>query len=232
MSERCARTLAAAIENSSIRTVSGRSSSSISRPQLVEVEQPLGDEEGGDDLLERGAFLLGQVEGDARAEAVDEPVGDLGGDDLVAQPVGADRVGMRLAHRLGEGVEQLAARPADRRPAAAPRPRPAARAWRSTARPPARAGSGRDFPAPRRSSSSLDAEPLDLAVEPARRFEQLDRPDVRRAAPCAPPASAIDSASVCSRLSSSTMLGDVVGHLARAGGCACRTTAGPRASRG
>ena len=101
--------LAAAIENSSMRTVSGRSSCSISLPQLVEVEQPLGDEEGGDHLLQRRAFFLGQVEGDARAEPIDEPVGDLGGDDLVAQPVGADGIGVRLAHRLGEGVEQLRA---------------------------------------------------------------------------------------------------------------------------
>ena len=82
--------LAAAIENSSIRTASGRLASSISRPQPVEVEQPLGDEEGRDRLLERGTLFLGEVERDARAEAVDEAVGDLGRDDVVAQPVRAD----------------------------------------------------------------------------------------------------------------------------------------------
>jgi hypothetical protein len=43
--------LAAAIENNSIRTVSGIVLLDL-LPQLVEVEQPLGDEEGGDDLLE------------------------------------------------------------------------------------------------------------------------------------------------------------------------------------
>ena len=38
-------------------------------PQAVEIEQPLGDEERRHDLLERGAFLLGQVERHARARA-------------------------------------------------------------------------------------------------------------------------------------------------------------------
>ena len=76
-------------------------------PQFVEVEQPLGDQEGRNHLLQGRAFLFGQVEGDARAEPVDEPVGDLGRDNLVTQPVGADRVGVGLAHRLGKGIEQL-----------------------------------------------------------------------------------------------------------------------------
>ena len=76
-------------------------------PELVEVEQPLGDEESGDDLLKRRAFLFGEVEGDAGAEPVDEAIRDLGGEDFVAQAVGTDRVGMGLAHRTREGVEQL-----------------------------------------------------------------------------------------------------------------------------
>src|SRR5436305_1370952 len=45
-------------------------------PQLVEAEQPFGDEEGGDDLLERGAFLLSEVERAPRTETIDEPVRD------------------------------------------------------------------------------------------------------------------------------------------------------------
>ena len=61
-----------------MRTVSGSVVLLDLAPQFVEVEQPLGHEEGRDDLLQRRAFLLGQVERDARAEAVDQPVGDLG----------------------------------------------------------------------------------------------------------------------------------------------------------
>ena len=53
-------------------------------PELVEIEEPLGHEKCRDDLLERRAFLFGHVEGDARAEAVHEPVRDLRSDDLVA----------------------------------------------------------------------------------------------------------------------------------------------------
>jgi len=65
-------------------------------PQLVEIEQALGDQECGNDLLQRCAFFFGEIEGDTWSEAVDKPVGDFRGDELIAQPVGADRLGMRL----------------------------------------------------------------------------------------------------------------------------------------
>ena len=45
MSDKCARTLLAAIANSSTRTISGSGVSSISRPQLGQVEQALDDQE-------------------------------------------------------------------------------------------------------------------------------------------------------------------------------------------
>ncbi len=41
-------------------------------------------------------FFLGHVERQAWAQPIDQPVGDLGGNDLVTQPMGADRVGMLL----------------------------------------------------------------------------------------------------------------------------------------
>ena len=90
-----------------MRTVSGSGVLLDLPPQLVEVEQPLGDQERRDDLLERRALLLGQVERDARTKPVDEPVRDLRRNDLVAQAVGADGLGMRLAHRLRKRFEQL-----------------------------------------------------------------------------------------------------------------------------
>ena len=147
-------------------------------PQLVEIEQALGDEECGNHLLERGAFLLGHVESDARAEAVDEPVCDLGGDDLVAQAVGADRVRMGLAHRLRERREQLRLHQrivgklqllgrvledqlGDRQNDGELGPGQAAVL----------------LDAPQQLLARLQA--LDLAVEPSRGFEQLDRPNVR-----------------------------------------------------
>ena len=149
------------------------------------------------------AFFLGQVISDTWAKPVDQPVGDLGAEDFVAQAVGADRRRMSLAHRCREGVEQLRRDRPCRRPVEAPRRRPAGRASTPTAGPQARAGSGRACPglgeAVPRSSEALDA-----AVEAAAGFEQFERPDMAREARSAPPASAIDSASVCRRLSSST----------------------------
>src|SRR5690242_2374609 len=76
-------------------------------PELVEVEQALGHKEGGDDLLKRGAFFFGEVEGDTGPEAVDQPISNLRGDDLVAQTVSPNRLFMCLAHRFGKGVEKL-----------------------------------------------------------------------------------------------------------------------------
>ena len=90
-----------------MRTASGSGVLFDFAPQFAEVEQPLGNQERGDHLPQRRAFLVGEVERDARPEAVDEAVGDLGREDLVAQPVGADRLFVRLAHGLGKGVEQL-----------------------------------------------------------------------------------------------------------------------------
>ena len=95
----------------------------------------------------RRAFLLGQLEGAIDAEPVDEAVGDLGGDDLVAQPVargsrrrcrsciacGKASSSSRLERRI---VGELAS--LDRRLQRA--------SSRSTAGPRARAGSGRDSP--------------------------------------------------------------------------------------
>ena len=76
-------------------------------PERVHVEQSLGGEEGGGGLAEGRAFLLGQRERRDDAEPVDEAVGDLGGDDLPAQPMGEDGVAVPLAHRPGEGVAEL-----------------------------------------------------------------------------------------------------------------------------
>ena len=74
---------------------------------MVEVEQAFGYQEGDQDLAQRRSFFLGQVERDAGAEPIDEPVGGLGADNVMAQPMGADRLGMGLAHRFGERFEQL-----------------------------------------------------------------------------------------------------------------------------
>jgi len=147
-------------------------------PQLVEVEQSLGDEERGDDLLERGAFLLRQVERGARAEPVDQPVGDLGADDLVAQAVGADRVGVGLAHRLGKGVEQFGT---DQRILGQPQLLGRVLQHELGNRQHDRElgpGQAATFLHPAQQHLAR-VEPFDLAVEPARDFEQLDRPDVR-----------------------------------------------------
>ena len=180
---------------------------------------------------ERRAFFLGQVERDARAEAVDEPVGDLGRDDLVAQAVGADGVGMRLAHRLGEGVEQLRLDRACRPPAAASS---AASCSTSLEIDSTTASSGRVRP--RFSCAAADqllarCEALDLAVEPARRFEQLDRPDMagkrlrrRRSRRSTAPATAAGCPRARARRPRRSS--------APAACCACRTTAARRASRG
>ena len=179
------------------------SSSSISLPQLVEVEQALGDEERGDDLLQRRAFFLGQVERDARAEAVDEAVGDLGGDDLVAQAVGADGVGMRLAHRLGEGLEQLRL---DQRVVG--QLQLLGRVLKDEL---GHRQDDREL-GPGQAATLLRAAEQLLARRRALRPCGRAGPTLRAArssgrspaGACAPPASAIDSASVCRRLSSST----------------------------
>ena len=84
-------------------------------PEALHVEQALGRDEGGGDLAERGAFLLGQGEGRGDPEAVDEAVGDLGGDDLAAKAVLEDGVAVPLLHRLGEGGAQLGRRASDPR---------------------------------------------------------------------------------------------------------------------
>jgi hypothetical protein len=63
-------------------------------PEVLHPEQALGGDEGSGDLAERGAFLLREREGGGDAEPVDEPVGDLGGDDLAAQAVLDDGVAL------------------------------------------------------------------------------------------------------------------------------------------
>ena len=70
-----------------------RSSASMPRPQLARVQHFAGDGVGLGDLRRRlaGVFLHAQQEG--RAHAVDDRVGDRGGDDLAAQAV--------LLHVLG-----------------------------------------------------------------------------------------------------------------------------------
>ena len=196
----------AAIANSSMRDrFAAARRCSISSHKLVEVEQPLGDQEGGDDLRQattpsssvRSSATLGPRRLTRRLATL---VATISWRRRWARIASA----CALLHRLREGGEQFGVHRSDRRRASAPRPRPAAPAWTSTARPPARAGSGRDRPAPRRSSSSLRLEPFDLAVEPAAGFEHLDRADIagqrrrrRRSRRSTAPA-------LCSRLSSST----------------------------
>ena len=117
-------------------------------PQRLHVEQALGGDEGGRGLAEGGALLLGQREGRDDAEPVDEAVGDLGGDDLVAaggaragsprRAAPASPAGRRRAVRASSVGSSVQLRLLDRRLQRA--------SWRSTAAPPARAGSGPDWP--------------------------------------------------------------------------------------
>ena len=93
--------------NSSRRSCSGIVGGVEQLPEALHVEQALGRDEGGRDLAERGAFLLGQSEGRGDAEPVDEAVGDLGGDDLAAQAMLEDGVAVAFLHRLREGGAQL-----------------------------------------------------------------------------------------------------------------------------
>ena len=151
-------------------------------PEDLHVEQPLGGDEGGGDLAERGAFLLGQREGRGDAEPVDEAVGDLGGDDLAAQAM------LRGWRRRGAPASS----PGRRRTARGSRvgssvilPASSA-AWSAIFEVERRmASSGRVRPRSswaRRISSSLRFEALDRAVEPAALLEHLDRPEQRRKA--------------------------------------------------
>ena len=93
--------------NSSSRICSASSAVSSLSQKSLHPEQPLGGDEGGGDLAERGAFLLGEREGRGDSEPVDQPVGDLGGDDLAAQAMLEDGVALALLHRLREGVAQF-----------------------------------------------------------------------------------------------------------------------------
>ena len=107
------------------------------------------------------------------------------------------------AHGLGKGGEQFARPAPDRRARCCARAHPAAPAWRSTAAPPARAGSARarrrrgaaGCRSAARPSVARSSWPAASSMSISRRFERIA---------AAPPASAIDSASACSRLSSST----------------------------
>ena len=102
--------------NRASRTCSGTSARVELAPQRVHAEQPLGGDEGGGGLAEGGALLLGQREGRDDAEPVDEAVGDLGGDDLAAQPVlRGSRRRAAPASACGKASQQLRRRGSDRR---------------------------------------------------------------------------------------------------------------------
>ena len=109
-----------------------------------------------------------------------------------------------IAHRRGERRDQVRPRAADLvRQAARIRVPPASPAWRSTASPRVRAGSGRDHRRRGGPGRSPSARPSVAPVElPASSSSSISRICAGIAA--TPPASAIDSASACRRLSSST----------------------------
>src|SRR3546814_7154802 len=73
-----------------------------------DLEQALGRDEHRRDVERRGAFLLGEFERVKHTEPVDDAVGELGRDDLRAQPVFVDRAGEFLAHRRRESCVQIA----------------------------------------------------------------------------------------------------------------------------
>ena len=75
-------------------------------PECGQVEQVLGSQECRCNLVQFCPFLFGKFEGMDHAHAVDDPVGQLGCDNLAAQLVGFDLRLELLAHRLGEGREQ------------------------------------------------------------------------------------------------------------------------------
>ena len=102
-----ARTPLAASSNKVMRMVSLTSARSIRSHRQVELEQAFGDQERHHHLRQRRTFLVGHVEGNAGPETVDEAIGNLGRDDLILQAMGADRLGVSLAHRLGEGGEKF-----------------------------------------------------------------------------------------------------------------------------
>jgi hypothetical protein len=145
-------------------------------PQRGQVEQALGDDEHRGDIAIARAFFFGQLERMEHAHPVDDAVGELGRDDLAAQPVLVDRLAKRL--RIAwEGGAQIAATSSDRRRDRRARSRPAARAWRSTAAPPVRAGSARAL---LRAAEQfvVRRQPLDRAIEPAGASNDLDHPDI------------------------------------------------------
>ena len=226
------RTLRAAIANSSMRTASGSVGSSIRCHNWSRSSRRSATRNATTTWPQRRAFFLGQVERNARAEPVDEAVGDLGGEDLVAQAVRADGVGMGLAHRLGEGVEQLRLEQSDRRPAAAPRPRPGARSSTSTGRPPVRAGSARALRCAAAQQFLAGCQALRPCGRAGRWLRAFRSSGRSRAAPPRRRASAIDSARLCSRLSSSTSSATLRRSSSPAGRCAWPRSAGPRAFRG
>jgi len=108
MSERWLRTLFAAIEKKLDPDQFGQRRFLDLLPQFRKVEEALGDEERSNHLGQGRAFFLGEIERCARSKPIDDAVGDPRREDFVAQAVGADRIRMRLAHRLGEGVRKLA----------------------------------------------------------------------------------------------------------------------------
>ena len=67
------------------------------------------DGEGRGDGGRRGAGLVGDAHDERRPAAIDHRVGELGGDDLAAQPMMFERVGETRADRLGKITAELAA---------------------------------------------------------------------------------------------------------------------------
>ena len=66
--------------------------------------------EGRSDLRGRRAGLIGDAHDERRPAAIDHRVGELGRDDLAAQPVAFERVGKFLRQRLREIASELAAK--------------------------------------------------------------------------------------------------------------------------
>ena len=146
-------------------------------PQFGQAEQPLGHHEHRGDLGHADAFLLRQLDRRQDAQPVDEPVGELGRHDLAAQPVRVDRLGEALAHRGREGgVEIGGERRIGGERARLNRVLQRQLGGRQQHR---QLGPGQPLALlPAAQQRFVVGQPLDLAVEPARRLERLDRADV------------------------------------------------------
>ena len=189
-------------------------------------EQPLGGEEGGGGLAEGGALLLGQREGRDDAEPVDEAVGDLGGDDLLLQAVGEDRVAVPLLHRRREGGAAARASSVGSSVNLAASIAACSRILAVESR---TASSGRVRPRFCLGAAEqllVAVEPLDRAVELAALLEDLDHPDELRQRPRA----AALGDRQRQRLQAVVLeheRADLVGHLGEQQRCAPRSSSRP-----